>query len=332
MRTHILRLLRLRLPLFSAAALALATATAPALRAAVDLDAIDPSIRPQDDFFLHANGAWLENTPIPADQLGWGSFYELADRTQKNLRAICENARQDTAAPAGSAEQMVGDFYTSGMNEAAINAAGIKPIQPELDAIDALKTPAGVLDEIARLKLIGVGAAFQFFVDVDDKNSDANLAIFYQGGLGLPDRDQYFATDEKTQKLRAAYVDHIAKMLALAGDAPEAARVHAQAIMLLETKLAAASRTRVQLRDPDLNYNKLSLAELAKISAADWSAFFKTLGIGSGATSFTHVDICRPIFSAPSPRSSAKPPSPTGARICAGTSSALSRPRSATTS
>ena len=276
-------------------ALVFAFAPATGLRAAVDLAAIDHSVRPQDDFFIFANGTWLKNTQIPADQLGWGSFYELADRTQKNLRAICEDAQKNSAAPR-SPEQMVGDFYASGMDEAAINAAGIKPIQSELAAIAALKTPAGVLAEIARLKLIGVGAAFQFFVDVDDKNSDANLAIFYQGGLGLPDRDQYFSTDEKTQKLRAAYVDHIAKMLALAGDAPEAARVNAQAVMLLETKLAAASRTRVQLRDPDLNYNKLSLAELAKISAADWPAFFKTLGIGSGATSFTHVDICQPDF------------------------------------
>jgi predicted metalloendopeptidase len=291
MRTHILRS---HAPLFFATALAFAfTPAATALRAEVDLDAIDSSVRPQDDFFLYANGTWLKKLEIPADQLGWGSFYELADRTQKNLRAICETAQKDTAAKPGSAARMVGDFYASGMDEAAINAAGIAPIQPELDAIALLKTPAGVLDEIARLKLMGIGGGFRFWVDIDDKNSDAYLVTLYQGGLGLPDRDYYFNTDEKSQKLRADYLEHIARMLALAGDKPEDARVSAQAIMLLETKLAAASRTRVQLRDPDLNYNKLTLAELAAISgAADWAAFFKNMRIAG----FSRVNVCQPDF------------------------------------
>ena len=290
MRTPILH--TLHASLFLAAAFAFALA-ATGLRAEVDLNAIDPTVKPQDDFFLYANGTWLKKLEIPADQLGWGSFYELADRTQKNLKDICENVQIDNDGEPGSPEQMVCDFYASGMDADAINAAGIKPIQPELDAIAALKTPAAVLAEIARLKLMGVRGGFGFGVDVDDKNSDAYLVTFYQGGLGLPDRDYYFKTDEKSQKLRADYVEHIARMLALAGDAPEAARVSAQAVMLLETKLAAASRERVKLRDPDLNYNKMSLAELARISPeTDWAAFFKILGIGG----FSDVNVGQPGF------------------------------------
>ncbi len=263
------------------------------LRAALDLNAIDSSVRPQDDFFEYANGAWLKTLEIPADQLGWGSFYELIDRTQKNLHRLCEDAAAQQSAAAGSPARMTGDFYASGMDEAAINAAGARPIQPQLDRIAAIRTPADVLSGIAALKRIGVPSGFGFYVDVDEKDSEAYLVQITQGGLGLPDRDYYFTDSEKMKKLRGDYVDHVAKMLALTGVPSEAARVDAQAVMNLETKLAAASRTRVQLRDPEANYNKTAVAALAKITGDfDWAAFFEAMG----ARGFDSVNVGQPDF------------------------------------
>ncbi|MDR1011530.1 MAG: M13 family metallopeptidase [Opitutaceae bacterium] len=286
MRTHILR----ALPLLAAS---LVLAPVSTLRAELDLKAIDSSVRPQDDFFDYANGTWLKTLEIPADQLGWGSFYELIDRTQKNLRQLCEDASAKQSAAPGSPERMVGDFYASGMDEAAINAAGVRPIQPQLDRIAAIKTPADVIAAIAALKQIGVHTSFGFYVDVDEKDSEAYLVQITQGGLGLPDRDYYFTDSEKMKKLRGDYTDHVAKMLTLAGEDSEAARIDAQAVMNLETKLAAASRTRVQLRDPEANYNKTAVADLAKLTGDfDWAAFFKAMG----ARGFDSVNVGQPDF------------------------------------
>ncbi|AWI08229.1 M13 family metallopeptidase [Ereboglobus luteus] len=283
MRNHIIR----ALPLLAASFIFTL-----ALRAELDLNAIDSSVRPQDDFFEYANGSWLKTVEIPGDQLGWGSFYELIDRTQKNLHEICENAAA-ASAKAGSPARMVGDFYASGMNEGAINAAGVKPIQPQLDLIAGIKSRADVIKVIAALKQIGVRNSFGFYVDADEKDSESYLAQVTQGGLGLPDRDYYFTDSEKMKKLRAEYVEHIAKMLVFAGDSPETARVAAQAVMNLETKLAAASRTRVQLRDPEANYNKTAVADLAKITGDfDWAAFFKAIG----ARNVRSVNVGQPDF------------------------------------
>lgn len=264
-----------------------------ALRAELDLKAIDPSVRPQDDFFEYVNGSWLKTVEIPADQLGWGSFYELADRTRKNLRAICEDAATSAASDAGSPARLTGDFYASGMDEAAINAAGAGSIRPQLARIASIRTTADVITAIAALQQIGVRNSFGFFVDVDEKDSGVYLMQITQGGIGLPDRDYYFADSEKMKKLRSEYVEHIAKMLVFAGDAPEAARVAAQAVMNLETKLAAASRTRVQLRDPEANNNKTSVANLGKLAAGfDWNAFFRAMG----ARGIDSVNVGQPDF------------------------------------
>jgi putative endopeptidase len=277
---------------FTLAAAAALILSLGAARAEVKLQNIDPTVKPQDDFFRYANGTWLKNTTIPADQSRWGSFTELSERNQANLHAICERVA-GLKTGATPIEKMVGDFYASGMDEAAINAAGIAPLQPELDRIAAVKTAADVLGAIAHLKTMGLSAGFGFFAGPDAKDSNTDIAQLYQGGLGLPDRDYYFNDDEKSQKLRQQYVTHIAKMLQLAGDNREAAQVGAQSVMRLETLLAQASLTRFVLRNPYASYHKMPVADLAKTTGdLNWTAFFGALG----TPAFTEINLAHPDF------------------------------------
>ena len=278
-----------KLTLAAAAALTLALGLA---RAEVNLPNIDPAVKPQDDFYRYANGNWQKAILIPADQSRWGSFDMLRERNEGNLRAICERvaALQTGATPI---EKMVGDFYASGMDEAAVNAAGIKPLQSELDRIAAIKTPADVLSAIAHLKLEGSSVGFGFFAGPDAKDSNTNIAQLFQGGLGLPDRDYYFNDDEKSQKLRQQYVAHVAKMLVLIGDSPEAAQAGAQSVMRLETLLAQASLAPPPLRNPYASYHKIPVADLAKTTGAlDWGGFFAALG----TPTFTGINLAHPDF------------------------------------
>ena len=278
-----------KLTLAASAALALLLGAA---RAEVNLQNIDPTVKPQDDFFHYADGTWLKTTAIPADQSRWGSFAELSERNVDNLHTICERVAAKTAG-ATPIEQMVGDFYASGMDEAAIAAAGIKPLQAELDQIAGIKTPAEVLAAIARRKLEGSSVGFSFFAGPDAKDSNRNIAQLYQGGLGLPDRDYYFNDDEKSQKLRQQYVAHIAKMLQLLGDNPEAAQVGAQSVLRLETMLAQASLARVKLRNPYASYHKMPVADLAKVTGTlDWAAFFGAVG----TPAFAELNLAHPEF------------------------------------
>ena len=263
-----------------------------ATRAEVSLQNIDPTVKPSDDFFHYADGTWLKTMAIPADQSRWGSFDDLNQRNVANLHAICERV---AALPAGATpiEKMVGDFYASGMDEAAVNAAGFKPLQPDLDLIAAIKTPAGVLATIAHLKRAGSAVAFSFFASPDAKDSNMYLAQLHQGGLGLPDRDYYFNDDEKSQKLRQQYVAHVARMLQLLGDNPEAAQVGAQSVLRLETLMAQSALARVKLRNPYASYHKIPVAELGKTTGdLDWGAFFTALG----TPAFTEINLAHPEF------------------------------------
>ena len=274
------------------AAVAAALSVVVGAHAEIDLKNFDLSVKPQDDFYHYANGAWLKANPIPADQSRWGSFTALDERNQTNLRAICERvaAKTDGATPV---EKMVGDFYASGMDEAAINAAGVKPLQPELDRLAAIKTTTDVLKAMAHLQTFGIGAGFRFGSQADQKNSDMEIASLGQGGLGLPERGYYFNDDEKSQKIRQQYVAHMINMLVLVGEPRESATVSAAAIMAIETKLALASFARVQLRDPYRSYHKMKLSEaVAKTPGIDFKLFFAE----RGAPAFDEVNLAHPDF------------------------------------
>ena len=176
--------------------------------------------------------------------------------------------------------QKVGDYYASGMDEKAIEAARTKPLEDELKRIDAIKDRADVLKEIAHLHTIGVDAFFEFTSGQDAKDSTRDIAQAYQGGLGLAGPRLLHKDDEASKKKRAAYVEHVTKMLTLLGEAPSKAADDAKKIMALETSLAKAARTRVELRDPQKNYNKMTQADLQKLTPDwNWADYFKAINL-----------------------------------------------------
>jgi putative endopeptidase len=248
---------------------------------------MDTSVKPQDDFYFYANGTWLKNNPIPPEYSRWGSFNELIEKNNDALHEIAEQAAalaaQQSEAPkiekAAAAEvQKVGDFYVSGMNEAAIDQARVQPLQDELKRIDAMTDFSSLTNEIGRLHRMGVGALFRFTSGQDDKDSTMVIAQAFQGGLGLPDRDYYTKDDDASKRLRDQYVAHVTKMFTLMGDSPDTAAAHARTVMKIETSLANPARTRVELRDPQKNYNKMSQAELQKLMPDfKWSNYFQQL-------------------------------------------------------
>lgn len=271
-----------------------------ALHAAIQPQYFDTSVKPQDDFYQYVNGGWLKTVVIPPDMARYASFNKLQEENWTRLHGLCEAAAAKGNAATGP-ERVVGDFYASGMDAAAINAAGAKPLQPEFDRIAAIRTPADVLRALGHLRMLGVHAGFWFTSSPDDKNSTMEIATISQSGLGLSasdegrdqDRDYYFNSDPKSQQLREEYVAHIARMFELLGDAPAAARDEAGRVMKLETELARVSSTRVQLRDPEANYHKLALRDLpALVGDFDFRAYLSQ----THAPAFAEVNVEQPAF------------------------------------
>ncbi len=242
---------------------------------------MDASVKPQDDFFMYADGGWIKRTEIPPEYSRWGGFNELIERNNDALHVIAEKAADTHVDPRLAPEvQKVGDYYASGMDEKTIEAVRIKPLEEEFKNIDAIKNRNDLLKEIAHLHTIGVDALFDFTAGQDSKDSTHDIAQAVQGGLGMPDRDYYTKTDEASKKLRDQYVDHVAKMLTLLGEPAATASNYAKKILALETRLAQASRTRVQLRDPQKNYNKLPVSQLQNLTPDwHWSDYFKQINL-----------------------------------------------------
>jgi len=250
-------------------------------RPPIDTNDMDLSVKPSEDFFLYANGGWIKRTEIPPEYSRWGSFNELIEKNNDALHEIAEKAANTQVDPKLAPEtQKVGDYYASGMDEKTIEAMRTKPLAEEFKSIEAIKDRNDLLKEIAHLHSIGVPALFDFDAGQDSKDSTRDIAQAAQGGLGLPDRDYYTKTDEASKKLRDQYVDHVTKMLTLLGEPPATAADHAKKILALESKLAEASRTRVQLRDPQKNYNKMTQADLQKLTPDwKWSDYFKDINL-----------------------------------------------------
>lgn len=244
----------------------------------VDLASMDNSVKPCADFFQYSNGTWIKNNPIPADRTSWGAFNELRDRNLTALNQVAMAAAFNPTPDQNS--KLVGDFYMSAMDTAKIEAAGVTPLQAEFARIEALKNSSDLIDVIAGQHVRGVNAGFNFYVGQDATDSTQTIAVLGQGGLGLPDRDYYFNEDQKSKDLRVSYVSHVKKMFVLLGDAPDAAEKNAQSVMTLETRLAKASNTKVEMRDPKANYNQRTLAQLATdVPSADWARYFKGIGL-----------------------------------------------------
>jgi putative endopeptidase len=239
---------------------------------------LDKTCKPCDDFYQFAMGGWMKANPIPPEYSTFGSFTRLADQNQQNLRQILEDAAKTKAAP-GSNEQKIGDYYAGCMDTAAIDAAGTKPIEPELARIAGIKTIAGLEAEAERLQSIGVGALFRFTSRQDLKDSTIMIGAASQGGLGLPEREYYTRNDQKSQQLRDAYVKHVSTLLALLGDPTDKSAEEAAVVMKIETALANVSAKNTELRDPEKNYHIMTLAELKTLTPNfSWEAYFRAAG------------------------------------------------------
>jgi predicted metalloendopeptidase len=262
------------------------------LAAGIATEYIDPSVRPQDDFYEYLNGKWMKTVEIPADKSSWGSFAKLRDDTLPQLRGIIEKAAAGNPAK-GTDAQRIGDYYASFMDEAKLEQLGITPLNGELAKIAALKDKSELPALLAHLGKIGVNVPYDFGIHQDNKDSTKYVADIYQSGLGMPDRDYYLkADDAKLADAKAKYLAHVEKTLALAGDKNAAA--NAKAIVDFETELAKVQWTKVELRDPIKAYNKVPLADMAKVAPDyDWNAYLQATGI-AGKT--TYVIVSQPTY------------------------------------
>jgi putative endopeptidase len=224
---------------------------------------MDTTVAPGDNFYKYVNGTWLKNAVIPPTESSIGGFLDIYNKTKTNLRVIIEEAAAAKAAP-GTVEQLVGDLYASGIDSVAINKLGKGPMQPYLDKVAALKSNADVLRLDASLSPDGYSSLLGGYIGVDEKRSTHYIFSMYQTGLGLPDRDYYFKTDPATLKVVKAYQTYLTTTFTLLGDDSIAAKKNAKTVYELEKTLAASHRDNIALRNPQLNYNKWSLAETEK--------------------------------------------------------------------
>ena len=244
----------------------------------IDRAGADASVRPQDDLFRHVNGAWLAKTQIPAERAYYGSFIQLADKAESDLRALIEAAAASDS-PAGSDARKVGDLFASFMDEARAESLGLEPIKDQLARVAAINDKAGLVATIADLQHAGVDGAFSAFVNTDDKHADRYIVNLTQGGLSLPDESYY--RDPKFEPIRKAYVAHVTKMFELVG-LPEP-KASADTIMALETRLAKSHWDRVKSRNDTLAYNRKDRKQLDALTPGlDWSAWFAGMGAGEG--------------------------------------------------
>jgi len=248
----------------------------------LNVEWLDRTVDPCVDLFTFSCGKWIQSNPIPPDQSSWGIYNKLQDDNLKQLRELLEATSAPNPARSSNA-QKIGDYYASCMDETAIDALGIKPLQPELLRIEQLQAKKDLATVVA--SMIGEGTPFRIDSEQDFKDSSVVTAAVDQRGLGLPDRDYYLKEDQKSKDLRAAYVAHVQKMFELLGDKPELAATEAQSAMKIETALARGSMTRVDRRDPKKIYHFMSVAELEKLTPAfGWKEYFRQIGL-SGISS-----------------------------------------------
>jgi predicted metalloendopeptidase len=244
----------------------------------IDLKTLDTAVRPQDDFYGYVNGIWVRNTEIPADKSTWGTYIELREIAQGQLRALMD-ASVKNPGKAGSETHKIADLYTSFMNEKARNAAGFKPLHAELARVAAVKDKKDLPALFAYLQGNGIQTPFSAGVSPDAQDPERYTVSINQSGLGLPDRDYYLKDDDaKLKGVRAKYQQHIETMLAMSGD--KQAAPHAAQVLDIETRLAAAQWTRVQMRDPVKSYNRVAFDQFGTLAPAfDWKAYFAAAGL-----------------------------------------------------
>jgi putative endopeptidase len=260
---------------------------------AFDVQNMDTTIKPGNDFFAYTNGKWLKNNPIPSDKNSKDAFDELFERNRENIREIIIDASTEKEVVPGSNKQKIGTFFKSGMDTAKIGEQGIKPLKVFFDKIESIKTIDDVQLTGAFFQSYSINPFFYLFSNQDSKNSNNVIAQCYQAGLGLPERDYYFNNDESTKKIREKYLIHLTKMFELMKDDPAVAEKNAKTVMGIETQLAKASFTNVENQDPQKTYNKFDVGGLNKLSPnIKWAAYFKQ----TGYPDLKEINIYQPAF------------------------------------
>ncbi len=244
-----------------------------------DTKDMNRKVRPQDDFYHYAGGGWLARTKMPADEVRWSEFYIAIKRTQEELHAIVKELLAKKRAKRGSPEQLVGDFFKSGMDEKRREKLGTTPLTPLFARVRKAKTVRELIELMAYLDRVGVGTMWGAFMDQDAKDSDRYLLHLAQSGLSLSDRDYYLKDDAESKRVREAYRAYVPKMLRLGGFSPKEAARRAAIVLSIETELAKHQMDKVDCQNIDKVYNPFSLPAIAKRAPqADWKLYFKKLG------------------------------------------------------
>ena len=257
----------------------------------VETGYMDSAVKPSDNFFEFVNGKWLDTIKIPETESGIGAFNDLADRTRDHLHTILDSVSKGDQ-PSGSIGQKVGDFYASGMDSITIENRGYEPVKPYLQKIDSINDAAGIMAFVSQLQLDNDNPLIGQAVAADDKNSSMNIAVYFQSGLGLPDRDYYFKTDAQTQQVVDAYKLYMKKLFMLTGDDSTKASIEVAGVFDLEKQMAASHKTQVELRDPQSNYHKMAVADLNKQEPViGWTNMLSSIGINVDS-----VNVSQPAY------------------------------------
>jgi putative endopeptidase len=260
----------------------------------LDVKAMDSTVDPCVDFYHYACGGWIRDNPIPADQSSWDVSRKMGQDNLRYLWGILDELGRQRAGRT-PAQQKIGDYFASCMDEGAVETQGMRPLEPLLASIAAMKSKRELAEVLARLQAStgDAGLYFGFGSGQDFDESTRVIGFAAAGGLGLPDRDYYTKDDDRSKEIRAQYVAHVARMLGLLGEAPDAARRDAAKVMEIETALAHASLTRVEQRDPHKLFNRADLEGLRKlVPGFSWPAYFRAAGLAPAKT----YNVTEPAF------------------------------------
>jgi putative endopeptidase len=260
----------------------------------LDLTSLDKTADPCVDFYQYSCGGWMKNNPIPSDQPRWSVYGKLSQANQQFLWGILDQLSKQTADRSPN-QQKIGDYFNACMDEAAVNQLGARPLQPYLDQIAALRSTKDLPALLAslHLSLQTSGFFFSFASNQDFENSQNEIAFADAGGLGLPDRDYYTKTDDKSVDIRKQYVAHVEKIFELLGDKPEAAKAEAARVLQIETVLAKASLTQVEQRDPYKLFHKIDFKGLQAMTPDfNWSIYIRQIGLPAQNT----FNVTQPAF------------------------------------
>jgi len=257
----------------------------------VKIQGIDSAIKPGDNFFRYVNGVWYDSAQIPASQAGVGAYMFMNFPQRLRLQGILDSISK-ASNPAGSLEQKIGDFYASGMDTATINKRAYDPIKPMLSRIDAITDVPSLMKFVAEEAKAGNSSIIGFGVGPDLKNSNINIANFYQAGIGLPDRDYYFKTDSSTVAIQNAYKKYVATLFELTGSNTDEAKKNAELVYGIEKQLASSHKTNIELRDVQANYHMMAVSDLQKKHPQiDWAGLLTNLGGKADS-----VDVGQPAY------------------------------------